>query len=126
MDKKIVAAYCRTANADDLAIEMQKKLLCHYAVEHGYGDHIVFYVDNGYSGVNPDRPAFQKLTRDIATGKVKAIIAHSLSRVGRDSGMLLKWFLDLQEKGVSLSTVADPDATEVFRILWTFGEVKAK
>ena len=42
------------------------------------------YVDDGYSGTDFDRPAFQKLLEDMKTGKFNTIIIKDLSRLGRN------------------------------------------
>ena len=42
------------------------------------------YADNGYSGLNFNRPAFTKLLEDIDSGKVNLVITKDLSRLGRD------------------------------------------
>lgn len=41
-------------------------------------------VDEGYSGVTFDRPAFQEMLEDIRTGKVNCVVTKDLSRFGRN------------------------------------------
>ena len=55
-----------------------------YATRNGFGN-CQYYVDDGYSGTNSDRPAFQELLDDIreeADDKVYLLVAHNgISRV---------------------------------------------
>ena len=54
-----------------------------YAKEHHFTNP-VFFVDDGYSGTNYDRPAFRQLIEDIRNGEVATIITKDLSRLGRN------------------------------------------
>lgn len=58
-------------------------LLKQYADEHRLRN-VKFYVDDGYSGSNFDRPDFQRMIRDIDEGKVSTVIVKDMSRFGRD------------------------------------------
>ncbi len=42
------------------------------------------YIDDGYSGINFDRPGFEKLKEDIEKGLIGVVITKDLSRLGRD------------------------------------------
>ncbi len=44
----------------------------------------VEYIDDGYSGKNLDRPAFNKLYRAIEQGEISVLIVKDRSRIGRD------------------------------------------
>ncbi len=53
------------------------------------------YVDDGYSGVNYDRPDFQRLLEDIKSGRINCVIVKDLSRLGRnyiETGRLIEHF----------------------------------
>ena len=68
-DKKVTALYCRLSkddgsNQESLSIRTQKAMLMDYATRNGFGN-CQYYVDDGYSGTNSDRPAFQELLDDI-------------------------------------------------------------
>lgn len=43
------------------------------------------YIDDGYTGLNTDRPSFQKMLRDIENGVINAVITKDLSRLSRNS-----------------------------------------
>ena len=42
------------------------------------------YIDDGYSGINFDRPGFEELKEDIEKGLIGVVITKDLSRLGRD------------------------------------------
>lgn len=84
----ITALYCRLSRddgteGDSNSVANQKKLLTKYAKENGFGN-TRFYVDDGYTGTNFNRPGFQKLLEDMEMGYVSAIIVKDMSRLGRD------------------------------------------
>lgn len=51
----------------------QKKYLEDYAVQHGFGN-IQHFSDDGYSGTNFNRPAFNSLLTEIEAGRVGTVI----------------------------------------------------
>ena len=50
---------------------------------HGFKIYDV-YVDDGYSGLNFNRPGFQRMIQDIQSGKINLVITKDLSRLGRN------------------------------------------
>ncbi|MGO0985155.1 recombinase family protein [Clostridioides difficile] len=84
----ITALYCRLSQddkqeGDSNSIVNQKKILKKYALDHGYSDYL-YYIDDGYSGTNFNRPDFQRMIADVETGKIKRIIVKDMSRFSRD------------------------------------------
>ena len=68
---------------DSNSIKNQKRLLEKYAKEQGFLN-TRFYVDDGYSGTNFNRPGFQEMIADIEAGYVTTVIVKDMSRLGRD------------------------------------------
>ena len=71
---KITALYCRLSKDDErigesVSIETQKTILTQYARENDMYP-IEYYVDDGYTGLNFNRPGFQRMIDDIALGKI--------------------------------------------------------
>lgn len=86
--EKITALYCRLSRDDDLSgdsnsIVNQKQILGEYAKRHGFLNP-AYYVDDGYSGTNFNRPDFQRMLRDIESGVVGTVIVKDMSRFGRN------------------------------------------
>lgn len=59
------------------------RMLSKYAKEHGF-DNTRFYVDDGYTGTNFNRPGFLKMLEDMDAGYVSTLIIKDMSRLGRD------------------------------------------
>lgn len=79
------AVYARLSRDDDLdgesnSIRNQKQKCAEVATSLGYA-HILYYVDDGISGMVEQRPAFQKLIRDIKSGMIGAVICKDQSRL---------------------------------------------
>ena len=95
---KITALYCRLSVEDmkedkkggkedvSNSIQNQKMILLQYAKENRFPNPI-FFVDDGYSGTNYDRPGFQAMLAEIEAGRVAVCITKDLSRLGRNSSL---------------------------------------
>ena len=88
INKFVAGLYCRLSKDDgntseSMSIQSQKSLLKQFAVDNEimiYG----YYIDDGYSGTNFNRPSFQKLKQDIECGNINCVITKDLSRLGRN------------------------------------------
>ena len=61
----------------------QKDFLTEYAISNSINI-IDYYIDDGYSGTNFDRPDFNRMIEDIEKGRINTVITKDLSRLGRD------------------------------------------
>lgn len=108
---KKAALYCRLSvddgrSGESISIESQKILLKQYCKSHGITDYEV-YDDDGYSGTNFERPAFERMREDIENGRIDTVIVKDQSRFGRsyiEVGMYVEEFKD---KGVRFIAVDD-------------------
>lgn len=85
---KITALYERLSRDDDLngesnSITNQKKYLEDYARRNGF-ENIRHFTDDGFSGVNFNRPGFQSLIKEVEAGNVGTLIVKDMSRLGRN------------------------------------------
>ncbi len=88
INQKITALYCRLSLEDSrenesMSISNQKLMLKDYAEKNGMFQY-EYYVDDGYTGRNFNRPSFQRMIADIEAGKVGCVITKDLSRLGRN------------------------------------------
>lgn len=66
------------------SIENQKEYIEDYLQNKPEIRVVDFYIDDGYSGVNFDRPDFQRMLQDIKDKKINCVIVKDLSRLGRN------------------------------------------
>lgn len=89
MPKYQATAYLRLSYTENREYESdsianQKKLIEDYLKGHPDIELVSEKVDDGYSGILFDRPAFQEMMQDIMAGKVNCVIVKDLSRLGRE------------------------------------------
>ena len=87
-DNRITALYERLSRDDEIqgesnSITNQKQYLEDYAVQNGF-ENIRHFSDDGYSGTNFNRPAFNALLAEIEAGRVGTVIVKDMSRFGRN------------------------------------------
>ena len=88
---KITALYCRLSQEDALegesnSVTNQRRILETYARDRRFTN-LTFFVDDGYSGVDFNRPGFQKMLAEVEADRVSTIIVKDLSRFSRNSAM---------------------------------------
>ncbi len=102
----------RNYGDDSVSIDTQRKLLRQYALDNNL---LVVdeYVDDGWSGTNFDRPAFQRMMEDVDAGKINCIVTKDLSRFGREH-IMVDYYLEFEfpQRHVRYIAVAENEDTE--------------
>jgi len=85
----LAAIYLRLSSddgdkAESDSIRNQRSLLQDFVSKHSELSLVEEYVDDGYSGANFERPAFQRMMEDVRNHKINCIIVKDLSRLGRN------------------------------------------
>lgn len=85
---RITALYCRLSAEDanegeSNSISNQKQILAQVAMRENLPNPF-FFVDDGFSGSNAQRPDFQLMINLVESGKIQAVIVKDLSRLSRD------------------------------------------
>ena len=113
-NKYNVAAYLRLSQEDgdkDVSdsIVSQKNIIERKIEELGEDFQIVdYYIDDGYTGLNTDRPDFQRMLKDLENGTINTIITKDLSRLSRNS-FEANYFIEIYflEKNIRYISVLD-------------------
>lgn len=85
----LAAVYVRLSVEDTRtrtdSIETQQMIIREFLENHRDIQVFDTYIDNGTTGTNFQRPAFQRMLDDIESGRVNCVIVKDLSRLGRNS-----------------------------------------
>ena len=89
MPKYQATAYIRLSYTDDRSSESdsvtnQRKLIENFIERNPDIQIVSEKIDDGYSGIIFDRPAFKEMMQDITDGRINCVIVKDLSRLGRE------------------------------------------
>lgn len=97
----ITALYLRvstdTQAQEGYGLDVQYNALYRYCSAYDIANPVIF-IDDGYTGVNDNRPAFQKMLSLMKKGQIRLIIAYSLDRIGRTQMLILRFLKEDCEK----------------------------
>ena len=120
MRQILCAIYTRLSKEDEgkrqpesESIQNQKSLLTRYALERGW-DVYAIYCDEDFSGVDGDRPDFNRMMEAAGQKKFQIVLCKSQSRFTRDMELVEKYIHGLFPIwGIRFVAVADNADTEV-------------
>jgi len=131
---KRCAVYTRKSTTAGLAMEFSsldaQREACLAYIERQPGWILIpeRYDDGGFTGANLDRPAFQRLVRDIEAGRVDVVVAYKLDRLSRSLRDFARLMDVFEQQGVSFVSVtqqfntADAMGRLTLNMLMSFAE----
>lgn len=121
-----VAIYARVSDSSQI-IDTQLLPLREYCQRQGYLN-VEEYLDNGFSGSNTKRPAFERLLKDMREGKLSLILVWKTDRCGRSLLHLLSFLQELRNRKVDFISLTEsintttPQGELIWSILGAFGQ----
>ncbi len=98
------------------SVESQKSILENHVALNPELQVFDTYIDNGTTGTNFDRPAFQRMLADAEAGKVNCVIVKDLSRLGRhaiDTGYYVEKYFPINHiRFIAVTDRYDSDSTD--------------
>lgn len=64
-----------------------------------------YYIDDGYSGTNLNRPAFKKMLQDIKNNKIDEVIVKDFTRISRNYFDLSKCIENFKNNNVKIISI---------------------
>jgi len=114
MKEELAAIYCRLSQEDlekegevSESIQNQREMLLSYAKKQGWQVYDI-YIDEDYSGLREDRPAFQRMLRDAEEGAFSVILCKMQSRFTRNAVTAERYLHEIFPRwGIRFVTVVD-------------------
>ena len=103
--------YIRTSKNvvdENNSLNMQESIIRKFIDEREDLKEVKVYIDDGFSGLDFNRPGFNKLMEDVDNGLVNCVVVKDLSRLGRDyiqTGMYIQYIFP--SMGVRLIAIND-------------------
>lgn len=111
-----IAIYARKSKATETgkSIENQIAKCTQYAIAklNAQEEDLLIYQDYGLSGFYEDRPAYQKMLRDIQFGKISAVLCYKMDRISRKTLDLLNFIENLKQKNIAFISCTDDIDTQ--------------
>lgn len=111
---KNAVIYTRSASPNEQATNAQLEICREYARAHGYNV-VAEFSDNGYSGMNFNRPAF--IAMNDSRDKWATLIVYHINKLSRNSKDFYKYRKALCNEGKEIISITEPLSDDMFTIL---------
>ena len=89
-----------------MTIESQKSRLLNAAIQNGFStEQILFFIDNGYSGLNLKRPGVKDLLNKLRELPIKWVYVTNESRIARSFDVIGQFINEVQTAGAKIYSI---------------------
>lgn len=116
---KNAVIYTRSASPNDQATNAQLAICREYASAHGYNV-VAEFSDNGYSGMNFDRPAFTAM--NDSRDKWEILIVYSIDKLSRNQQKFCSYRKSIRDEGKEIIATVEPLSDDTIAMLESLQE----
>jgi site-specific DNA recombinase len=113
---KRIAIYGRVSTDEQaregISLEEQRERLRAYCRAMGWSSDVVEFIDDGYSAKNMERPALQRILREVKSGTISKLMVTKLDRLSRRLLDLLTLIELFHHHGVSFTSTTESFDTD--------------
>ena len=81
-----------------------------------WGKVIETYIDDGYSAGSTNRPAYQRMIRDLKTAKITLILVADLSRLSRNLADFCDFYKEMEKYKTNFLSIKELDCGRISRL----------
>lgn len=105
-NEKVVAGYiCTSCENNECVSYEAEQIICYALAESGGSTTVTLYVDRGFSTETSERPAYQALLTDIASGCIGEVLVTEMDTLSSDTAAYEEILLLAQTGGTTITTV---------------------
>lgn len=126
-NQQIFAIYSRKSKFTGKGESIENQIeMCRQYIVRCFGqecaDNALVYEDEGFSGGSTKRPNFQRMMRDVHSGKIQTIVCYRLDRLTRNTKDCFEFVEELEHYGAAFISIKENFdlTTPTGRLMFTF------
>lgn len=126
-EQQVFAIYSRKSKFTGKGESIENQIeMCRQYISRSFGqeqaDNALVYEDEGFSGGSTKRPNFQRMMRDVHSGKIQTIVCYRLDRLTRNTKDCFEFVEELEHYGATFISIKENFdlTTPTGRLMFTF------
>lgn len=126
-EQQVFAIYSRKSKFTGKGESIENQIeMCRQYISRSFGqeqaDSALVYEDEGFSGGSTKRPNFQRMMKDVHSGKIQTIVCYRLDRLTRNTKDCFEFVEELERYGATFISIKENFdlTTPTGRLMFTF------